>query len=57
MSILWNFDILVFLGMTTATRHDATALKQLILVSPPPGDEILREDLPSLRPCQDIPSL
>ena len=31
----------------TTTRHDTT-LKHLILISPPPGDGIPREDLPSL---------
>ena len=33
-------------------QHDTTTLKHLNLLSPPPGDEIPREYLPSLRPSR-----
>ena len=50
MSIFWIYDTFcVFWMTTTTTRHDTTTLKHLILVRPPPGDGIPREDLPSLR--------
>ena len=55
MYIFWKFDILGFLSPTTTTPHDTTTTrKHLILVSPPPGDEIPREDLPSLLMCDDV---
>ena len=42
MYIFWKFDILGFLAPTTTLKH-------LIWSAAPPGDEIPREDLPSLR--------
>ena len=44
MYIFWKFDM-----FGSDDDDDTTTLKHLILVSPPPGDEIPREDLPSLR--------
>ena len=49
MSFFGNFGIFVFCDFWDDDDNDTTTRKHLNLVSPPPGDEIPREDLPSLR--------